>query len=291
MRKVVLVGNDINSFGNSPNWEDVLKDIAKLYGNKIEFSTEKPFPLLYEEIYLSALNSNNINELEIKTRISELISNIRPNEIHNELLNLNLHDYITTNYDYSIQKILLDGKSTSILKNTGYVKESRYSIFRHNTIFNKNFWHIHGEVNVPNSIMLGFEHYGGQLQKLRNYTVTGTKYTKLKNNGVALQKRLLENKFYSDSWVELLFKEEIHIIGLKLDYEETDLWWLLTNRARFQLKKSNNCHNKIIYYCPEIYENKHKTAIMKAIDIEVKLIKYVGKKFYDEVLNIIRNDT
>jgi hypothetical protein len=39
------------------------------------------------------------------------------------------------------------------------------------------------------------------------------------------------------------------------DYIETDLWYLLTNRARFQMEHSGFINNKIIYYCPNIAED------------------------------------
>ncbi len=289
MNKVLLIGNDINNINNSASWEDLLKKIVKINGNNINVSTKKPFPLLYEEIYLSALRSNNIKEDELKSRIAEIISQIEPNEIHNDLLNMDVKDYITTNYDYVLQKQLLGNNKTEELKNNGLIRETKYSVFRHNSVNGKNFWHIHGEVNVPKSITLGFEHYGGQLQQFRNYTVSGTNYKSKKSNNLSLHKKLKENLVNYDSWIDFFFKDEIHIIGLKLDYVETDLWWLLTNRARFQLEKSSNFQNKIFYYCPNKYKDQYKTEIMKANDIEVKFLNLEGEKFYKEVINMINN--
>lgn len=289
MNKVLLIGNDINNINNSASWEDLLKKIVKINGNNINVSTEKPFPLLYEEIYLSALKLNNIKEDELKARIAKIISEIEPNEIHNDLLNMDVKDYVTTNYDYVLQKHLLKNNSTNTLKNEGLIKETKYSVYRHNSVKGKNFWHIHGEVNVPKSITLGFEHYGGQLQQFRNYTVSGTNYKSKKNNNLSLHKRLKENLVNNDSWIDFFFKDEVHIIGLKLGYVETDLWWLLTNRARFELERSSNYESRIIYYCPKKYEDTNKTEIMKAINIKVKFINLEGKKFYKEVIKMINN--
>ena len=289
MNKVLLIGNDINNINNSTSWKDLLKKIVTISGKNIDVSEEKPFPLLYEEIYLKALQSNNIDEDVLKTEIAKIISEIEPNEIHEELLKLNIQNYITTNYDYVLQKILLKDKLTETLKNEGIIKETKYSVFRHNSLQNKNFWHIHGEVNVPKSITLGFEHYGGQLQQFRNYTVSGTNYKSKKINNLSLHKRLKENLVNYDSWIDFFFKDEIHILGLKLDYVETDLWWLVTNRARFQLEKSTGFQNRIIYYCPRKYEDRHKTEIMQANNIEVKYLNLIGEKFYKEVIKMINN--
>lgn len=290
MSKVIFFGNDINNINNSTtSWKDLLNRIIKVYGNKIEISSEKPFPLLYEEIYLKALKSQNIKETELKLKIAQIIGEIKPNEIHEELLQLDCENYITTNYDYVLQKVLLGNKSTSELQNKGLIKETKYSVFRHNTLEDKKFWHAHGEINHPNSIALGFEHYGGQLQQFRNYTVSGTNYTNNKKNRKSLHRRLIENDLYNDSWIDLIFKEEIHILGLKLGYEETDLWWLLTNRARFQNEKKHNIKNRIKYYSPMKYRSHNKESIMNANDIETCYINEEGINFYKEVVKQIKN--
>lgn len=289
MNKVLLIGNDINNINNSTSWQDLLKRIVNISGNNINVSTEKPFPLLYEEIYLKALKSSKINEDELKSQIAGIIGEIEPNEIHDALLNLEVNDYVTTNYDYVLQKRLLGNQKTDILKNKGVIRETKYSVYRHNQIEDKRFWHVHGEINVPKSITLGFEHYGGQLQQIRNYTVSGTSYKSKKTSHFSLHRRLKQNIVTDESWIDFFFKDEIHILGLNLGYVETDLWWLLTNRARFQLEKSSRHNSRIIYYCPEKYKDEHKTSIMKAIKIEVKFVKLEGKKFYKESIKMINN--
>lgn len=290
MNKVLLIGNDINNINNSTSWEELLRQIIKISGSNIELSSKKPFPLLYEEIYLKVLKSKGISEHELKSRIAKIISAIKPNEIHDELLNLNIKDYITTNYDYTLQKRLLGKKSTKTLKNKGIIRETKYSVYRHNEVNNKRFWHIHGEINTPKSITLGFEHYGGQLQQFRNYTVSGTNYNRKKISKLSLHQKLKQNIITpNSSWIDFFFKNEVHILGLNLDYIETDLWWLLTNRARFQLEKPNLSNNRIIYYCPEMYRDEHKTSIMKVNNIEVKFISLVKERFYKEVIRIINN--
>ncbi len=293
MSRTILIGNDINNINNSTSWEKLLKRIIKICGNNITISKEKPFPILYEEIYLKGLKSENVSEYYLKSEIAKIVGEIEPNEIHNDLLELNLKNYITTNYDYVLEKVLLKDKPTNSIKNIGIIKETKYSVFRHNSILGKNFWHIHGEINIPKSITLGFEHYGGQLQQFRNYTVSGTKYkNKEVNNGLSLHRMIKENRLTNDSpsWIDFIFKDEVHIIGLGLGYEETDLWWLLTNRVRFQNEKLGISKNKIIYYSPLKYKDKDREEMMKAFDIKIKYINKNDKKqYYNEVVNIIKN--
>ena len=290
MKRTLLVGNDINNISNSTSWENLLDRIIKICGNNITISKDKPFPILYEEIYLKGIKTKNINEYELKSEIAKIVGDIEPNEIHHKLIELPIENYITTNYDYALEKVLLKDKPTHTIRNTGIIKETKYSVFRHNSIDNNTFWHVHGENNIPNSITLGFEHYGGQLQQFRNYTVTGTKYKNKNIRSKSLHRRIKENDLNNQSWIDLMFLDEIHILGLGLGFEETDLWWLLTNRVRFQNEKKGNKKNRIIYYSPLKYKSTSKDDIMKAYDID---IIYIDKKntldYYNEAIRRIKN--
>lgn len=290
MNRTILIGNDINNINNSTSWEILLDRIIKICGNNITISEDKPFPILYEEIYLKGVKTESIDEYYLKSEIAKIVDEIEPNEIHKELVELNIGNYITTNYDYVLEKVLLNGKPTNKIRNAGIIKETKYSVFRHNVIDNNKFWHIHGENNVPKSITLGFEHYGGQLQQFRNYTVTGTKYKNKEIDSKSLHRRIKENSLNGQSWIDLMFLDEIHILGLGLGFEETDLWWLLTNRVRFQNEKKGNVKNKIIYYSPLKYKTESKEDIMEAYDIEIKYIDRKDKlDYYKEAIKRIKN--
>ncbi|MGM0408598.1 MAG: SIR2 family protein [Bacteroidota bacterium] len=290
MNKTILIGNDINNINNSTSWDNLLNRIIKTCGNNNSISKNKPFPILYEEIFLKGIMTNNIEEYYLKTEIAKIIDNIEPNEIHKELIELNVTNYITTNYDYVLEKVLIGDKPTQEINNNGIIKETKYSVFRHNNIGQKKFWHIHGETNVPNSITLGFEHYGGQLQQFRNYTVTGTNYKNKKINSKSLHRRIKENNLNGQSWIDLMFLDEIHILGLGLGFEETDIWWLLTNRVRFQNEKKGNRKNRIIYYSPLKFRSQSKEEIMKAYDIKLNYIDEQDRlSYYKNAINIIKN--
>ena len=288
MSKVLLIGNDINSINNPLSWEMLLERILEISNYETSIK-EKPFPLLYEEIYLDALTNVGITEKELKTEIAKIIGQIGVNEIHRELIKLNCDHYLTTNYDYTLEKVLLDGNSTNSLENSAEIKETKYSLFRKNKLENKCFWHIHGEINVPLSITLGYEHYGGQIQQSRDYIVTGKKHTDPSKNKPPLRKQILDGVIDKSSWINFFFQDEVHILGLKLGYEETDLWWLLNSRARFFKENSLENKSRVIYYCPSDFKDDQKTEIMNAWDIETVFIDLVGLDYYMEVIKIINN--
>ena len=72
---------------------------------------------------------------------------------------------------------------------------------------------------------------------------------------------------------------------MSLDYIETDLWYLLTNRARFQMENSGLIKNKIFYYSPEIYKNEFKEQLMQANNIETIYLKGEKLEYYQNVIN------
>jgi hypothetical protein len=281
----LLVGNDINNISPGISWSDLLHNIKNKYNvNSLE-NGQKPFPMLYEEIFLHAIRAKHIHERELKTYISDCVSQINQNEIHQLIREIPIENIITTNYDFS-----LEGKAAT--SNTGLIRETTYSVFRRHEIANKTYWHIHGDCQNPSSINLGYEHYCGQLQKMRDYVVNGTNYSSETVYKSALIKRLSQKKdFNLQSWIDLFFTQDIHIFGLSLDFVEIDLWWLLTYRARNRYyKKSTFIVNKLFYYTTKKWHDlsRDKMQLLQANDVEIVVIDENDKtKYYKKVINAI----
>jgi len=287
---VLLMGNGVNRINDNDSWEKLLKSLVKFCGVKYDIndSNNEQFSLFYEKVYLK---SNNIDELDIKKHIASEVKNIKPNEIHSLIKQKSFTDIITTNYDYTLQENGLSF-SKNKLKSQGIVRESKFSVFRHNIVDDKKFWHIHGECNVPQSINLGYEHYSGQLQKMRNYVISGTDY-KYMENKESLTSKIRNEKIKFDSWIDLFFTQDIHIVGLALDFVEIDLWWLLTYRARLMKFMQDKITNKIYYYINSNCENnknmKNKQDLLLSMGVEIIEIKekewdkYYRRIFEEEI--------
>lgn len=162
----LLVGNGINNLTTGNSWFDVLQSLGDKYGIAID-TDNKPFPLAYEEIYFKILKTQHSERTEsnIKHFIAQKIENIASNEIHNAIMALDCKNIMTTNYDLAFERCV-NGRSK--LKNAGIIKEQKYSVFRHYNFDDKCLWHIHGDITFSNSITLGYEHYSGYLQVMRN---------------------------------------------------------------------------------------------------------------------------
>ncbi len=235
MDNVILLGNGLNRLSEGYSWESLLaKLVEKLCYNKISYDAahQTPFPLFYEEILSDILSDELITEKHVKQFISDEIGNIQLNECHGLLSKVRVNDFLTTNYDYMIEKVIFNDDS---YYNIGPVEENKYSVFRRISMSgtHKSVWHIHGEARKYNTITLGYDHYAGYLQTLRESATTdiGEKYKDFKLN--KLWDRLTETEVVA--WIDFFFRKNVHIVGLSLDFSEIDLWWLLVYRARSQL--------------------------------------------------------
>lgn len=279
----LLIGNDINNIKPGKSWKELLDDITTYCGVSHINREEKPFPMLYEEIFLSAIRTKMMDEKDLKTYIAEIVGKIEQNEIHERIRALAVPHIMTTNYEFSIE-------GATPKSNSSLVVERLYSVFRKHEMDGTTYWHLHGDCNNPMSINLGYEHYCGELQNMRNYTISGTSY---RTEGVlkeALVRRLTgQGQINYQSWIDLFFTKDIYIFGLGLDFVESDLWWLLTYRARSKYYKNKfQVNNKISYFIPQEYEikSKSKLEVMRANDVNVVIIdKAKGLPFYSDILD------
>ena len=153
-----------------------------------------------------------------------------PSAYHRRLISASVRHILTANYDYALEK----GASTRHQR-SNMQPETKYSLFRRRAAGSKLFWHIHGEAEVPNTITLGYDQYSGYLQKIRSYATserTGEKGSPFKRGHLDFD--LGEGGVYS--WLDVFFRDDIHVVGLGLDFTEIDLWWAVTYKRRLGVR-------------------------------------------------------
>ena len=261
----ILFGNGFNLLSKgTPSWDKLIYDISSK-----DLNPGIPNTLKYEAImlgkpyksdtYLAAedgsfitsetgeliLMSSDMTETLLKQKVASRVKDFQSNPAYSFLAKLNVDHYITTNYDNTLINTI--GDKNLLMK----VKSERlYSIRRRYGINNQgkviSYWPIHGNIDTPASIMLGFDHYCGSLNRIESY-IKGT--YEMPEHGVIerMSDRLKESINEPLSWIDLLFTSDIHIIGLGLSFEETDLWWVLNKRARMKWA-GDNIFNRIFYY-------------------------------------------
>lgn len=291
--KVLLVGNGINNIKQDYRWVDLINNLVNYIGASGQIRMDdKPFPMLYEEIFVEAVKNRRFKESDIKNFIAREVSNLEPNDVHRLIVETGAEHILTTNYDLTLEKLFI--QTPGDLKNNGMIKESTFSLFRHYKINKTNFWHIHGDANISGSITLGYEHYSGYLQQMRNYVANGTG-TAYKIKFDPLIRRLKNKSFSISSWVDLFFTHDVYIIGLTMDFIEIHLWWLLTFRQRLKLIKQVPVKNNIVYFYPDVLAKKiqNKLDLLRSIGVTPFSIAYAENnktKYYQTVLKKIGSD-
>ncbi len=291
MNDVLFLGNGINAFSTGYDWNQLISHLSESLGVASYLHIQNaPFPLTYEELFFKSIKKSHHKESKMKRIIADETLKFAPNEIHEMVMDSNINEIITSNYDYNLQRVVT--AQPDKLKNDGTIREVKYSLFRHHNLKDKKIWHMHGEVNSPQSIILGYEQYVGNLQRMRNYVVNGTGafYKAFKKEALI---RRLKNVKTIDSWLDLFFLKNIHLVGIRLDFEETDLWWLLTFRARLKYyQRDKQVKNKIYYYVPSQYERRSETklALMRSIGVEVRSIDQTHNiGYYSKIIKAIDN--
>jgi hypothetical protein len=289
MAKALLLGNGVNRLSGTTAWADLLTTLAESVGARdvLELASLKPFALIYEEIAFRSNATNRAEESALKARIADLISKLPLNKYHRQLVDAVDTHIITTNYDYNLELSRgSDGVPASPLS------ESRYSVFRRRQVGNRFIWHVHGEVADPESILLGHDHYCGQLQKLRAYA-TANRISKLSPKSPFKVGQLeYEQSDEAYSWIDVFFRDEVHILGFGLDYTEIDLWWLLAYKRRLMQMSQYQVGRTVFHEIVDGETNdtvRARISILKSFGVHVVTHNVHGDytNAYDRVLEML----
>ena len=230
------MGNGINLLGGlTDSWLTLVKELHGVAASD-EFPkmAVTPFPLLVEE----ACNPRftHTGELAFQTELAGRLHQWEPGRIHAECLELAISHILTVNYDHTLEKA--SGKPFGV--EAPLVQEKRYSLFRRNLLHDgKKVWHIHGDIACPRTMVLGYDHYAGHVQALREVVVRG--YRRGGRTYGPLKRTLRTLKEVDPtSWVEVALTHHLVMIGLDLSFAEFGLWWLLSYRARRRNLSENN---------------------------------------------------
>jgi len=300
MENSIFFGNGINRLNpENISWANLLNEIKE---SRTFDNDNLPNTMIYERIILEKPNNyTNVlhDEFETKTKIADLLANIRPHQTYIDLFNINAENYLTTNYDYAFINSLQELKEVNF-PIYEYSSEDVYSIRRLKRISNarqlkKHFWQIHGEVRKPATIMLGLDHYCGEIGKIDNYIKGTYRYTENKETITekSIVDKLRNKNFSGSSWLELFFNSNIHIIGFSLDYAEIDLWWIINKRARMKKSEFGSLiTNNIIFYCEEI--NEHLKGVLESMDVTIETVsaslgKHRFEDYYKNLTGILNN--
>jgi hypothetical protein len=289
METILFIGNGINRLQGTTDysWEQVLKELALKVKDEsvLELKEEKPFTLIYEALRTKLFKQKGGYDYELKNHVATTLGRMTPNAYHNKFLNIGVRHILTPNYDYSFENSMeLEVPHSNISR------ETRYSAFRRTLVGSTYIWHIHGEIEVPESIMLGFEHYGGYLQKIRSHIIPPKKPSSI-SKGEA-KKRIRKKQHVS--WVDLFLKSDVHILGFSMDYSEIDIWWLLSFKAQYEAKYKMHPSRTFYHSWSNINANnkeKAKLQLLESLGVQVYQKYEIGsyQECYDSFIDSFKS--
>lgn len=296
-RRAILVGNGLNRVSNEISWTEVLKKIAGMHlsGTRLDDALQIvenptiPSPIKFEylsdyigEHSASAFGGKTNPFTVLKDDLANIMQGLDKtpkglNPLDPELaalLDSIGFDYVlTTNYDTLLEQCVpsLAGLvEKRIPANTKYLLDATAAGGAGDAIV----FHPHGIVEPSGSICIGYEHYMGYVQRLRERLIARDKS---RESAWRLAYLMLGAMPLGGTWEELFFTSDLAIVGLGMDYEESDLWELLTLRAavlqtsdtlkRYLSHASKDEElNKITFYDVEPQEGLVDSTITNAYD-------------------------
>jgi hypothetical protein len=123
--------------------------------------------------------------------------------------------------------------------------------------------------------MLGFDHYAGYLQKMRNYLTSGIPRGNRPEQLRSPLRAGMHNFEGQDvhSWVDYFLRDHLHIVGFAFDFTEIDLWWLLVYKRRRDTKTG-----RTFFYVVDISDDiesreRAKISLFASLGVEVFVIR------------------
>ena len=141
---------------------------------------------------------------------------------------------LTTNYTFEIEKAI---DPSFNCRTKAYLpfqmrtvddasEEDAYALYQYYKMEDAApIWHIHGDLTQPDSMILGHYYYGNAISRLHNYSRVFTKEI--------ARREKAGSAFVPLSWVDYFLLGDVYIVGLGMDYSESDLWWLVNCKKIF----------------------------------------------------------
>ncbi|MGI6117988.1 MAG: SIR2 family protein [Bilifractor sp.] len=265
--QVLLLGNGmIRSYSSlSMSWKDLVYQIGS--DRTIPYSVDIPLPM---EIVLRT--EGHVADV-LRHHQRELCGRIETRKFRDKLMTLldaGFDDILTTNYSYELEEaasgkeFLETDEIARMRRYIGFRKkhEQRYLLHTYNQIESPSnrIWHIHGEAANVDSIVIGHYYYGNLLYQCQNI----------------VKRREKDHWKYDatarNSWVDAFLTGDVYVLGFGFDYSETDLWWLLSKKARMKRKRTGHVY---------IYRPKKNDDF----DVKYQLLQDYGAQVVDLGMN------
>ena len=121
------------------------------------------------------------------------------------------------------------------------------------------------------------------MQKLRNYFYSGKKGPLSYSSPFMKGNLDFDDSGEVYSWVDVFLRDDIHILGLGMDYTEIEMWWLIAFKARLMREKKALPVGSTEFYLfsdgKEEEAAKAKAELMESLEIVVHHRRVKGREY------------
>ncbi len=277
--KVLVVGNGLNlSFKGAKKTDSIIRsEWKKHHGSNLPIRGDiynphpiwsLPFPL---QVVVATNNHVQSCMSELAESFKKLDVTIEQRKLIDTILNVGFDAILSTNYSLEFEKSTIQNyterkvynRYKTISKQT--TNQEQFGIYQCTELDDNNrtlLWHIHGTALRKESLVMGQLYYGKLLSEIiaRSNEVNSKYRASLR----------YQSQFSPLSWIDYFLISDVYILGFKLDFSESDIWWLLDYKNRvfpetkvFFYDHSVNDEMKLMFDCynidtPDIMFNEYE---------------------------------
>jgi hypothetical protein len=229
----LIIGNGINrynSYGHLNSWDAMLLDLWIKHTN--DDPKDIPLGISLTEFYDALDLSSKSKTKNLQKEFCDFLVGWNAKAHHHAIVQWATQrnaPLLTTNFDETLSDCAgLKLRHNDAVSFTDFYPWASYFAEHEIKSPEQEFaiWHINGIKRYSRSIRLGLSHYMGSVERARALIHKGG------------TKRLFSDKNHGewngcDTWLHILFNNDLLFIGLGLDTSEIFLRWLLIERAKY----------------------------------------------------------
>ena len=281
LKPALVIGNGINRYNSTEadrnnSWDKMLLELWERYSK----STEKisaPEGISLTEFYDALDLTKRFDEINLQKEFCELMSSWAPRQHHVSIskwaqtkgvpiLTTNFEETLSSNITSDITHF--DSKSFTDF----YPWQSYFSDHEvHDPANEFAIWHINGVQRYSRSIRLGLSHYMGSVERARRLLHKGDEVKLFSGKNI--------DKWSGyQSWLHVVFNNDLVFIGLGLETTEVFLRWLLIERAKYFNQFTQRRKKAYFVHANEKSLSTGQELFLKSVGVQV-----VHEESYDEL--------
>lgn len=227
--KVLVLGNGLNRAYEGFSWSEMIADLGYRDFSAPERRAMETLPYPLQTVIVTG-DRVDVKLMEhAKTYDTDLLP--EQQALFRCYTDLPWDAILTTNYTFEAEKAISSEFHSSGEEYIPYQMRTRedaseediYALFQYYQLPDAPpIWHIHGDLTQPDSMILGHYYYGNAISRLHHYSKSFTK--KIEDS---------DSRYTPKSWVDYFLLGDVYIVGLGMDYSESDLWWLVNCKKIF----------------------------------------------------------